>query len=324
MKNYIYDVYDRLRTAIQPVYLRNQSDRTKALIAVGVVCFFWGTTWLASKKGVQYMAPLQLAALRQFIAGSLYLIFFFAKGFKLPIRDQLIQFSWMSLLMIVMNNGFSTWSMKYMPSGLGAVIGAASPLWIALISSFLFKETKLNSITVAGLLLGATGILVIFSDYLQDLLNSSFSKGVFLNVIASIAWAFGTIYTVKNAKHINPYFSLGWQMFIGGIILWIVSYFTGQLVNPFTVDISAWYAIAYLVIVGSVITYSAFIYALKRLPAPQVSIYAYINPIVAVIVGALLNNEKLTLMIASGTVVTIAGIYLVNTGFKKNDGQSVK
>jgi drug/metabolite transporter (DMT)-like permease len=324
MKNYIYDVYDRLRTAIQPVYLRNQSDRTKALIAVGVVCFFWGTTWLASKKGVQYMPPLQLAAFRQLIAGALYLIFFFAKGFKLPTRDQLIQFSWMSLLMIVLNNGFSTWSMKYMPSGLGAVIGAASPLWIAVISSFLFKETKLNGITIAGLLLGIVGIFVIFSDYLQDLFNSSFSIGVILNVIASIAWAFGTIFTVRNARHINPYFSLGWQMFIGGIILWIVSWLTHQHVNPLTINIHAWYSIAYLVIVGSVLTYSAFIYALKRLPAAQVSIYAYINPIVAVIVGGLLNNEKLTAIIACGTAITIAGIYLVNTGFKKNDGQAAK
>lgn len=324
MKNYIYDIYDRLRTAIQPVYLRNQSDRTKALVAVGIVCFFWGTTWLASKKGVQYMPPLQLAALRQLIAGALYLIFFFAKGFKLPTREQLIQFSWMSLLMIVLNNGFSTWSMKYMPSGLGAVIGAASPLWIAVISSFLFKETKLNSTTVVGLLLGIAGILVIFSDYLQDLFNSSFSIGVILNVIASITWAFGTIFTVRNARHINPYFSLGWQMFIGGIILWIFSWLTHQHVNPLTVNINAWYSIAYLVIVGSVLTYSAFIYALKRLPAAQVSIYAYINPIVAVIVGALLNNEKLTAIIACGTVVTIAGIYLVNTGFKKNDNLASK
>lgn len=319
MRNYIYDIYDRVRTIIQPVYLRNQSDRTKAILAVAVVCFFWGTTWLASKRGVQHMPALQLAGYRQFIAGSLYLIFFFIKGYKLPTKDQFIQFLWMSLLMIVINNGFSTWSMKYMPSGLGAVIGAASPLWIAVISSFVFNETRLNITTVIGLLLGVMGILIIFSDYLDDLFNSSFSVGVLLNVAASVTWAFGTIFTVKNAKHVNPYLSIGWQMFIGGIILSAISYFTGQFVSPAQVDIEAWSSIAYLVIIGSIITYSAFIYALKRLPAAQVSIYAYVNPIVAVILGALINNEKLTMVIAAGTIVTIIGIYLVNTGFKRSN-----
>lgn len=263
------------------------------------------------------MPALQLAGLRQIFAGTLYLIFFFIRGFRLPSRDQFIQFFWMSLLMIVMNNGFSTWSMKYIPSGLGSVIGAASPLWIALLSTFIFKETKLNAITIIGLLLGTAGIFVIFYDYLDDLFNSSFSIGILLNVIASIAWAFGTIYTVKHAKHIDPYFSLGWQMFIGGVILLGISYFTGQYEPLQSAPVQAWLSISYLVIIGSVITYSAFIYALKRLPAAQVSVYAYINPIVAVIVGSLLNNEKLTIIIASGTLVTLIGIYLVNTGFKK-------
>lgn len=267
------------------------------------------------------MPALQLAGYRQFIAGSLYLIFFFIKGYRLPSKDQFIQFLWMSLLMIVINNGFSTWSMKYMPSGLGAVIGAASPLWIAVISTFIFNETRLNITTVVGLVLGVVGILIIFSDYLDDLLNSSFSIGVLLNVAASVTWAFGTIFTVRNAKHVNPYLSIGWQMFMGGIILSIVAYFTGQFISPVQIDIEAWSSIAYLVIIGSIITYSAFIYALKRLPAAQVSIYAYVNPIVAVILGAIINNEKLTIVIAAGTMVTIIGIYLVNTGFKRSNKQ---
>lgn len=318
MKNYIYDIYDRVRTIIEPVYLRNQSDRTKAILAVAVVCFFWGTTWLASKKGVQYMPALQLAGIRQLLAGMLYLVFFFFyKGHILPSRKQLIQFAWMGCLMIVINNGFSTWSMKYIPSGLGAVIGAASPLWIALLSAYVFKETRLNLLTFIGLILGMTGILVIFSDYLHDLFNSAFSIGVLLNLVASVTWAFGTIYTVRNAKHIDPYFSLGWQMFLGGIILLLVSRGTGQFIALQNIQLQAWFSIAYLVLIGSVITYSAFIYALKRLPAAQVSIYAYINPIVAIIVGALLNNEKLTIIIAAGTSITLIGIFLVNTGFKK-------
>lgn len=324
MKNYIYNIYDGLKTIIRPVYPRNHSEKTKALIAVGVVSFFWGTTWLASKKGVQYMPALEMAGIRQLLAGSAYLLFFFYKGFKLPTREQLIQFTWMSILMFVVNNGLNTLSMEYMPSGLGAVIGATSPLWIAVISSFIFKEIRLNSITTIGLLLGVAGIVLIFSDYIHALFNGSFAKGVLLNIIASIAWAFGTIYMAQHAKQVNPYFSLGWQMFLGGIILLIIAYSTGHYVSPLTVKAQTWYSIAYLVIIGSIITYAAFIYALKRLPAAQVSIYAYINPIVAVIAGAMLNNEKLTTVIAMGTLVTIVGVYLVNFGFKKEKGELTK
>lgn len=317
MKNHIYNIYDRLKVLIRPVYLRNQTDKSKAFIAVGIVSFFWGTTWLASKKGVQHMPALEMAGIRQLMAGTVYLLFFFYKGFKLPTRDQLIQFTWMSILMFVINNGFNTWSMQYMPSGMGAVIGATSPLWIAVISSFIFKEITLNAITTIGLLLGVAGILVIFSDYIHVLFNGLFARGMLLNIIASIAWAFGTIYMAQHARQVNPYFSLGWQMFLGGIMLLLIAYITGQYISPLKVQVQTWYAIAYLVIIGSVLTYAAFIYALKRLPAAQVSVYAYINPIVAVIVGAMLNNEKLTMAIALGTLVTIGGVYLVNKGFKK-------
>lgn len=317
MKNYIFDVYGRAKGLLEPVYLRNQNDRTKAILAVIVVCFFWGTTWLASKKGVQYMPALQLAGLRQFLAGSLFLGYFFFKGFKLPSRHELIQFAWMSLLMIVINNGFSTWSMKYIPSGLGAVIGAASPLWIAVLTAFVFKQTKLNWKIIFGLLLGIGGILVIFSDYLQELFNVNFSIGILLNLLASVTWALGTLLTVKNAEYVDPYFSLGWQMFLGGVVLLSVSWISGEFIPLKDTGAELWYSLSYLVFVGSIITFSAFVYALKRLPAQQVSIYAYINPIVAVIVGALLNNEKLTTLIAIGTAVTILGVYLVNTGFKK-------
>ena len=219
--------------------------------------------------------------------------------------------------MFVISNGFTTWSVKFIPSGLGAVIGALSPIWIALFSTVLFRETRLNGITIMGLIMGIGGVCVIFYDYLDDLLNPSFYPGIILGVIASMTWAFGTIYTVRHSRNLNPYYSLGWQMFLSGIILIAIAFLTGQYKPIAQVDVRGWYSVAYLVTFGSIITYAAFIYALKRLPAAQVSIYAYINPIVAVLLGALLNNEKLTRFVAIGTVVTLSGIYLVNTGFKK-------
>lgn len=317
VKQFIFDIYDTVKQSVQPLNPKNQSEKTRAFIAIGLVSFFWGTTWLASKKGVEQMPGLQLAGIRQIIGGTFYILYFFIKGYGFPNRQQFFQFIWMSILMFVISNGFSTWSMQYIPSGLGAVIGAISPIWIALFTVLLFREVKLNLITIAGLVLGLGGILIIFSDYLQALLNSSFALGIVLGIIATMTWALGTLYTVRHARDFNAYYSLGWQMFLSGIILTVVSAFDSKFVPLKDVNATTWYSIAYLVVIGSIITFGAFIYALKRLPAAQASIYAYINPIVAVIVGALLAGEKLNFIIAIGTLVTLLGVYLVNTGFKK-------
>jgi drug/metabolite transporter (DMT)-like permease len=318
VRSFIEDLLETAKSSFQPLNPKRHSEKTRAFFAVTLVSIFWGTTWLASKKGVEHMPALQLAGIRQLLGGGIYILFFLFKGFKWPSWSQLFRFTWMSVIMFVVSNGFSTWSVQYIPSGLGAVIGAIAPIWIALFSLALFKDTRLNSTTVMGLILGFGGIVIIFYDYLDALFNSNFSQGILLGIIATMTWALGTLLTVKHAKDLNPYYSIGWQMFLSGVILTAVSYITGQHLPITEIPVPAWYSIAYLVIIGSIITFVAFIYALKRLPAAQASVYAYINPIVAVIIGALLNHEKLNLLIAGGTLVTLIGVYLVNTGFKKS------
>ena len=319
VKSFFDDLLDTAKSSFQPLNPRRHSEKTRALFAVGLVSIFWGTTWLASKKGVEHMPALQLAGIRQLLGGGIYIIFFLIRGFKWPSWNQLFRFTWMSVIMFVVSNGFGTWSVQYIPSGLGAVIGAIAPIWIALFSLMLFKDTRLNITTVIGLILGFGGILIIFYDYLDTLFNANFSLGIILGVIATMTWALGTLLTVKHARDLNPYYSVGWQMFLSGLILTAVSYITGQHIPLAEIPMPAWYSITYLVVIGSIITFAAFIYALKRLPAAQASVYAYINPIVAVIVGAVLNHEKLNLLIAGGTLVTLIGVYLVNTGFKKSN-----
>ncbi len=318
MKQQLYDIYGQIRQTIQPLHPKKQSERTKAFLALGVVSFFWGTTWLASKIGVRNMPGLQLAGIRQLLGGGIYTLFFLVQGYKWPNRKQLVQFIWMSILMFVISNGFSTWSLQYIPSGLGAVIGAMAPLWIALFSVLFFRESRLNITAIFGLVLGFGGIVIIFSDYLEALFQSSFILGVILGIIATMTWALGTLYTVQHAKDLNAYYSLGWQMLLSGVILTGIAWGSGDAIPLSETTPETWYAITYLVIIGSIITFAAFIYCLKRLPPAQSSVYAYINPIVAVLIGAILNNEKLNLIIAIGTAVTILGVYLVNTGFKRS------
>lgn len=297
--------------------MNNPSEKNNALFAVGVVSILWGTTWMASKIAVRSMPAVQVSGMRHLIGGSLYVGYFFFKKFPLPTKEQFIRIFWVSLIMFVLCNGFSVMSVQYIPSGLAAVVGAMSPLWVALLGLLIFRDTKLSRITAAGLLLGFGGVLITFYDYIEELANTNFILGVIYGLIASITWALGTLLTVKDSKKLDPYYSMGWQMFLSGIMLSMFSLATNQHVPISSIGAEGWLSLTYLIVVGSVIAFMAFIYALKRLPATQVSIHSYINPLVAIIIGDLMMNEGLTAYLVVGTIVTLLGVYLVNRGFKK-------
>jgi drug/metabolite transporter (DMT)-like permease len=286
------------------------------MLALCWVSFFWGTTWLASKEGVKHMPALQLAAIRQFLGAFLYISFFLFKKAPWPKGKQWKTIFILSILNFVLSNGLSTWGVKYISSGLGAIIGAIFPLWIVIIS--FFRGERLARLAVFGLIISFGGVCVIFYDHLTDFLNADFRFGIMLSITATITWAFATLYTKKKAASFNPYFSLGLQMGISSILLFAYTGATGTSVNITMIPATSWWSIAYLVIFGSVLTFIAFIYSLQHLPTELSSIYAYINPIVAVLLGAIIFNEPLTLPIAIGGATALTGIYLVNYAMKKN------
>lgn len=312
------DMLESARTMLQPFDPGRHSERSKALMAVGLVSVMWGTTWLVSARGVAGMPALQMSGIRHLIGGGIYIAYFLSRDFRWPKPAEWLRFTWMAILMFVMSNGLSTWSVQYIPSGLGSVIGALSPIWIAIFSLFMFRGSRLNPTTSIGLILGFGGVALIFSDYLEVILQSRFSLGILFGMIAAMTWAIGTLLTVRHAERMDPYYSIGWQMFISGLILTTLAQLTGQHIPIAEIPAVSWYAIAYLVVLGSIVTFAAFIYSLKRLPPAQASVYAYINPVVAVLIGAWLNGERLNASIGIGTLVTLLGVYLVNTGFKKN------
>lgn len=285
------------------------------IIALCWVSFFWGTTWIASKEGVKHMPALQLVAIRQFIGGLLYISFFLFKKAPWPKGKQWKTILILSVLNFVLSNALSTWGVKYISSGLGAIIGAIVPLWIVIIG--FFKGERLSKLTVVGLIISFCGICVIFYDHLKDFLKPDFRFGIFLSITATITWAFGTLYTKKKAASFNPYFSLGLQMFISSIFVFAITGATGTSISLSAIPAASWWAIGYLVVFGAVLTFIAFIYALQHLPAEISSIYAYINPIVAVILGAFIFGETLNLAIAIGGTVTLFGLYLVNYALRK-------
>lgn len=291
------------------------------IIALAFVCFCWGTTWIASKEGVRHMPALQLAGIRQFIGGALYISYFMFKKAPWPKGKQWKTILILSVLNFALSNGLSTWGVKYISSGLGAILNAIFPLWIVIIT-FLRGE-KLAKLAILGLVIAFSGVCVIFYEHLSDFLQADFRFGIMLSVIATITWAFGSLYTKKKAATFNPYFSLGLQMFISSLLLLTITETTGMAVTMNTIPMTSWYAIAYLVIVGSIISFIAYIYMLQELPPEISSIYAYVNPIVAVLLGAILFGKSLTIAIAIGGAITLFGLFMVNRSIRKTRKQAL-
>jgi len=304
-------------SAFNPLTIHKKGTRAKAIFALALVCFLWGTTWLASKEGVKHIPDgLQMAAIRQLLGGACYVAFFLYKRAALPKGNEWIPILILSFLNFMLSNGLSTLALQYkISAGLGAIIGAIFPLWLVVIGLFASKD-KMPIRAIVGLLLGFGGVCIIFYDHLNEFLDPQFRWGISLSVIATWTWAIATLYTKKQATHFNPYFSLGLQMVISGIVLYTFSSATGKAVPLTQVAWQSWAAIAYLVIFGSLIAFICYLYALQNLPTEQASIYAYFNPIVAVIMGSIIFDERLTIYLAIGGLVTLLGVYLVNKAYK--------
>jgi len=327
MQNYrIYRILNqtgnsfRRLSVLNPLTIHRKGQRSKSIFALALVCFFWGTTWVASKVGVSHMPALQMAAIRQLIAGLLFTGYFLYRRMPLPTRGEWGAILVLAVLNFVVSNSFTAWGIQYIPSGLGSIIGATFPLWLVVIGLF-SARARLPRQALLGFVLGFAGICVIFYDHLDELFRPDFQFGIFLSVFATLTWAFGTIYTKRQATGFNPYFSLGLQMLISGTILLFTTRSLSNAGLPVFLPLAeipwqAWMAIMYLVIFGSVVAFGAYLYALQNLSAEQTSIYAYVNPVVAILLGAVIFGEQLTVYIAAGGSITLLGVYLVNRALK--------
>ena len=292
----------------------------KGYIALGITSILWGTTWVASKIGISEMPALQMAAIRQLIAGGIFVAFFMSYK-KLPLPNGK-QFRWliiMAVLMFVFANGLSTWSLKYIPTGLSALIGALYPLSVVVIQMVFFKSKKMTILTLLGFILGITGIGIVFYENAFHQNAASFLTGLTLSVIAMLSWSLGTVFLARNKARLNPYYATGWQMLISAVILFAVATATQPTIELQNISLKVWMVILYLVIFGSIITFVAFIYSMKKLPAGIASLFAYINPLVAMITAAIVLNEKLTINILWGAVVTLIGVFLVNYSIRQGE-----
>jgi drug/metabolite transporter (DMT)-like permease len=295
-------------------------NKTGGYIALCITCTVWGTTWVASKIGVSVIPAFQMAAIRQFLAGLCFVIFFMLhKKMRLPTAKQFVLLTILSVLMFVSANGLSTWSLNYIPTGLSSLIGALYPISVVLIEMAFFKSRNVSALTFIGLLLGIGGTFIVFyENAFTGVRPDGFFFGVILSFIAMLTWSIGSIVIAKNTIKMNAYYAIGWQMLISSAILYILALASGQHIGLADIPLKGWAAVAYLVIAGSLLTYAAFVYTMKTLPPALFSLYAYINPLVAMVVAGILLKEKLNINILWGAIVTLAGVFIVNYSVKRN------
>jgi drug/metabolite transporter (DMT)-like permease len=311
-------------TRLKRIRLRQKArSGSLAYFALFLTSFVWGTTWVASKIGIQGIHPLFFSAIRQLLGGSCFLLFFLVVGKAVwPTRKQFGQLLVLAFFLFVTSNGLTTWGIKYISSGLGAILGAIFPLVVAIIDWITGHHKKPSALAVGGLVLGFAGVAVIFYEHLEDFANPEFRFGILLSFTAAITWAIGSVITARSNPTLNRYYALGWQMFLAGSILFCISIFSG-ISMPFSeIPAHSWKALIYMVIMGSVITFMALLYSLQHLPTTVASLYAYFNPMVAVVAGHFILNEPWSLMLLIGALITVGGVFLVNYSYRRKGGVS--
>jgi drug/metabolite transporter (DMT)-like permease len=219
--------------------------------------------------------------------------------------------------MFIIANTVSTWSLHYISTGLGALIGALYPLIVVLLERFFFEKKRIAPLTIFGLILGVLGVGIVFYDNLLDGDSRNLLLGMGMAFIATFSWSIGTIVVTKNETGLNPYYSIGWQMLISSVIVILVSRFVHPFVPIADISLAGWLSLFYLIIIGSIIAFAAFIYSMQVLPHAIASLFAYFNPLVAIILGSLMLQEKISVDIVTGSVVTLLGVFIVNYSARK-------
>jgi len=293
-----------------------KKDLTIAYIALAAVCIIWGTTYLALRIAVLHFPPLLFTAIRQTTAGILLLGFMiFIMREHWPARTHIVRQAIGGFFMISIGNGLVAWAEMEIPSGIAAIICSLMPVMVILINLSIHREERPTFSIVLGVLLGLAGIVIIFSEHITELYNPDYIIGIVLILVAVLGWAAGSIWIKRQGSDSNPFINAGLQMFFGGLWLFPGSLIFDDLSNV-TWSAEAIYSMLYLIAFGSIVAYASYLYALRKLPMTIVSLYAYINPLVAVILGWLILDEKLNTIISIGILITVTGIYIVNQGYR--------
>lgn len=290
-----------------------QTDHLRtAYLAWIAVCLLWGTTYLGIRVALETIPPALVGGIRYVAAGAMLAVMLRARGERLPGPAHWKGLAILGFLMIALGNGGVIWAEQWVPSGIAAVVVAASPFWMTGFEAVLPGGERLTTRGVTGLLIGFAGILMLVWPDLTagGELGRQFGVGVIALQIACIGWALGSSYSRRHARGENALGSAALQMLFGGLFMLAAASVRGEWAD-LTFTWRTGLAELYLIVFGSLVGYSAYVYALKHLPVSTVSLYAYINPVIAVVLGTLLLSEPFSPRVVIASAVVFAGVAVV-------------
>lgn len=288
----------------------------KVLLAFAAVYIIWGTTYLAIKIGVDGMPPFLMASFRNLIAGFILLTVCLIKR-EAIFNKNILKNMLLGAFMLTLGQGVLFWAEQYLSSGLTAIFTATLPIWYVLADRRNWKGYFNSKLTFVSILMGIIGILILFKDQaVVDTQHSADMKTIASAVAVGscFCWAIGSLYYKYNHSSNSLFCNIGWQLIGGMIACFFISLVTNEWtgLNLSQVSIKTWSAIFYLAVAGSVIAFTASYYLLSVRPAAVVGTYAYVNPIIAVLLGCLLADEKITISQVTGIVIILIAAYLSN------------
>lgn len=292
------------------------SENAKALIAWLNVCVIWGTTYLVIRIGVGHMPPMLFAGIRWVIAGIVFIAFLIWRGRPLPRAGELIHLAVVGLCLIGFGNGLVVFAEQWIPSGLAALLITTVPFFLVGMESLLPQGPRLNATILAGLIMGLAGVCLIFGEDIRYLADPDNLAGVAGLLGAVVFWSIGSLYSKYVKVGVHPLMGASIQMLIAGIVLSGIGVAIGELPR-LDFEINGLLSLAYLVVIGSLVGYSSYIYVIAKLPLSLVSTYAYINPIIALFLGWVVLDEKLNFQIAAAAAVILLGVFIVKQGTRR-------
>ena len=289
--------------------------RKRAYIAFAAVCLIWGTTYLAIKVALETIPPFAMGGLRYTTAGIALALLLRLRGTPLPPMQTWPSLALVGFFMLGLGNGGVTYGEQFVPSGLAAVLIATSPFWMTGVESLWPGGERLKMRHILGLIVGFAGILVlVWPDLLASFTaGSRYGIGVLALQIACVGWAIGSSYAKRFTQARDVLAAASLQMVFGGAWMLLFATLAGEWPRlAFNGKTS--FALVYLTIFGSIAAYTAYAYALKHLPVSTVSLYTYVNPIIAVVLGTLLLGEPFGARMLVAAAIIATGILIVSVG----------
>ena len=287
------------------------------LIAFASTYIIWGTTYVAILIGLKTIPPFFMAAVRFLIAGLVLLIIVAARGENIRV-PAMFKNMLLGVVILTGGQGLLFWAEQYIPSGYAAILVSALPLWYVILDRKNWASYFKNKLILGGLILGFLGILLLFEKYIGASSNDAGILQVFgllAVLLACICWASGTLYYKNHINQGSMFLNLGWQLMGGFLSSLLIGYLSGELKSfSFSaVSLDSWLATLYLAVAGSLVAFIAFNWLMTVRPAAIVGTYAYVNPVIAVLLGWLMANEKITVLQVVGMFIILLSAFLVNS-----------